>query len=315
MGSRATPALRGDGSAPADGRRAPPRATTSVAGVIGDPVRHSLSPVLHNAAFAALGLDWVYVAFPVPAGRGRAAVAAVRDLGIAGLSVTMPHKASAAQAVDRLSPVAGRLRAVNTVIRDGDDLVGDSTDGPGLLDALRADHRWDPARLRCLVLGTGGAARSVILALADAGAAEVAVAGRRPDAVGEAVALAGTVGRAATVDGADRFDLVVNATPVGMPAEAVVPLREPPDGDGGGFELPFGLDPSRLGAGQLVVDLIYRPPVTPLLAAARAGGATAVNGLGMLIHQAGRQVSAWTGLDAPLDAMSAAVLGAIAHDH
>ena len=280
-------------------------AATRVAGVIGDPVSHSLSPTLHNAAFAALGLDWVYVAFPVAAGRGADAVAAVRAMGIAGLSVTLPHKAAVAGALDRLTPVARRLVAVNTVIRDGDDLVGDSTDGAGLVDALRDDEGWVPEGRRCLVLGTGGAARAVSLALAGAGAAEVAVVGRRPEAAASTVELCGGVGRPASVDEVDRFDLVVNATPVGM--------RRPTLG-GGGDSLPFDLDAKRLGPGQVVVDLVYRPPVTPLVTAARARGAVAVNGLGMLIHQAGRQLRAWTGMAAPLDAMSAAALAAIAHD-
>ncbi|MGH9078364.1 MAG: shikimate dehydrogenase family protein, partial [Acidimicrobiales bacterium] len=122
--------------------------------MIGDPVGQSLSPLLHNTAFAAAGLDWVYVAFPVAAGRGADAVAAVRALGLAGLSVTMPHKEAVAGAVDRLSEVAARLGAVNTVIRDGDAVVGDNTDGAGLLDSLRAAHGWAPAGRRCVVLGT-----------------------------------------------------------------------------------------------------------------------------------------------------------------
>ncbi len=142
-----------------------PTAGTHVAGVVGDPVGHSLSPVLHNAAFSALGVDWVYVAFPVAAGRGAEAVAAMRTLGIAGLSVTMPHKPDVAGAVDRLTPVAARLGAVNTVARvargagalgaEGDELVGDNTDGDGFVDALRVDEGWDPAGRRCVVLGAG----------------------------------------------------------------------------------------------------------------------------------------------------------------
>jgi shikimate dehydrogenase len=278
-----------------------PRASTRIAGVIGDPVRHSLSPVLHNAAFDALGVDWVYVAFPVPAGEAPAAIAAMRVLGIRGLSVTMPHKAGVAASVDRLTPVAGRLAAVNTVITHGGELVGDSTDGDGFLDALRLDEGWDPAGRRCLVLGAGGAARAVCLALGNAGAAEVGVVARRPEAAREAASFAGVVGLVRPVDAAADADLVVNATPVGMV----------PAGQGGG-ELPFGIDSACLGGGQLVIDLIYHPPTTPLLAAARARGATAVNGVGMLLYQAGRQVTAWTGQDAPLDAMSAALLAALA---
>jgi shikimate dehydrogenase len=330
----------------------PPLATTRVAAVIGDPVQHSLSPVLHNAAFQAMGLDWVYVAFPVPAGSGVAAVAAMRTFGIGGLSVTMPHKADVAGAVDRLTPVAGRLGVVNTVILTGSGLLGDSTDGPGLIDALREDEGWHADGRRCVVLGTGGAARAVCLALAGAGAAAVVVVGRRPEAAAACATLAGSVGSVGTIAQVDSADLVVNATSVGMGAARVSPpggaapllrLVDPgPDvfsdrdfrsdaddgrgghdsrwgarpslgtaeGESGVGDLPFDLDPGRFGAGQLVVDLIYAPPLTPLLRAARARGAGTANGIGMLVHQAGRQIQAWTGAAPPLDAMSAALLGA-----
>ena len=291
------------------GRRAParvrrgrwPAATTVVAGVIGDPVDHSLSPVLHNAAFAELGLDWAYVAFPVPSGRARAAVASMVDLGIRGLSVTMPHKTGAAEACQRLSPVAQRLGVVNTVTNVGGELVGDSTDGAGFVDSL-ADLGWSPKAKRCLVLGSGGAARAVVLALAEAGAACVEVVGRRRDQVLATGALAGNVGAEATVSSAEAADLIVNATPVGMAGVGTDPKS-----------LPFDLVEATLGPGQLVTDLIYAPATTPLIAAARARGSSTCNGLGMLIHQAARQVKIWTGRDAPVEAMSAAALRELGH--
>jgi shikimate dehydrogenase len=284
-----------------------PSGATKLAAVIGDPVRHSLSPVLHNAAFEATGLDWVYVALHVPAGAGRSAVDAMRTLGIAGLSVTMPHKAAVAGAVDRLTPSAERLGAVNTVVRRGSDLVGDSTDGQGFLDALGAETGVDPTGRRALVLGTGGAARAVCLALAGAGVASLGVVGRRPEAVAAVVALcngrfrSGSVrggavragpARAGSIDEVDGAELVVNATPVGMGGA--------PEG------LPFGLDTSRLGSGQVVVDLIYHPAASELVVAARARGATATNGVGMLVHQAGHQFTLWTGVQAPLEVMAGA---------
>lgn len=281
-----------------------PGGTTRVAGVIGDPVRHSLSPVLHNAAFAALGLDWVYVAFPVPEGRAPEALTGMRALGIEGLSVTMPHKAAVAGAVDRLSPVAGRLGAVNTVVRRGDELVGDNTDGAGFLDALRAGPGFDPDGRRCLVLGGGGAARAVVLALAQAGAAEVVVVNRTPARGQEAAELAGAAGRTGSAGDAASAELVVNATPVGMAGS----------GPGGGSEaLPGGIDPSDLGPGQLVVDLVYEPRVTPLLRAAGSRGATTAGGLGMLVHQAGHALRLWTGEEPPLAVMEAAVTARLAN--
>ena len=273
-----------------------PTASTRVAGVIGSPVAHSLSPVLHNAAFHALGLDWVYAAFDVPEGEGATAVAAMRTLGIAGLSVTMPHKQAAAAAADRVTPVAEALGAANTLTWQGDEVVADSTDGQGLLDAL-ADEGFDPAGQRCAVLGAGGAARAAVHALAGAGAAEVVVINRSADRAVGAAALAGARGRTGDAAEAAGAALVVNATPAGMD----------------GSSMP--IDPSVLGSGQLVCDLIYAPPVTPLLREARQRGATAMNGLGMLIHQAGHQLRQWTGQEPPLDAMSAAALAAIAAPH
>jgi shikimate dehydrogenase len=274
-----------------------PTSATALAGVIGDPVEHSLSPALHNAALVDLGLDWAYVAFPVRAGRGEAAVAAMAALGIRGLSVTMPHKAPAARACQRLTPVAESLGVVNTVSNLGGYLVGDSTDGAGFLDAL-TDQGWDPTGKGCLVLGAGGAARAVVLVLAEAGAARVGVVARRPEQAQEAAALAGEAGTVGSVDSADDADLVVNATPVGMAGV---------EGDRPG-DLPFGLEPKRLGPGQLVVDLIYAPATTTLMAQARARGAETCNGLGMLIHQAARQVQIWTGRSPSVEVMSAAAL-------
>jgi shikimate dehydrogenase len=280
-------------------------AQSRVAGVIGDPVHQSLSPTLHNAAFEALDLDWVYVAFPVRAGQGAAAVEAMRVLGLDGLSVTMPHKATATAGVDRLSPTAARLGVLNTVTRHGVELVGESTDGPGLVDALRVEQGWEPVGRHVVVLGTGGAARAVTLALAEAGATELTVVGRRRDAAESCAALAGAVGTVGSIDSVAGAELVVNATPVGMVgpdgAGAVAGGRAEPG-------LPLGLDGSRLAPGQLVVDLVYAPAVTPLLIAARRRGVEAVNGLGMLVHQAGRQFAAWTGLAPPLEAMRAAAL-------
>jgi shikimate dehydrogenase len=286
-----------------------PTSATRLAGVMGDPVRHSLSPVLHNAAFAAVGLDWVYVALEVREGDAVAALGAVRALGFEGLSVTMPHKETVALAVDRLTSVAERLGAANTVVRRGRDLVGDSTDGAGFIDALRLDEGYSPEHRRFAVLGTGGAARAVVLAVAQAGAASVVVIGRTPDRARAAATLAGPVGRVGRLEDVGDAEVVVNATPVGM--DAVRPLR--PE-DGGELGLPLDLDLGRLGPGQLVVDLVYSPAVTPLLDAARKQGAVAVNGLGMLIHQAAHQFRLWTGEAPPLEAMSAAGLAALARD-
>jgi shikimate dehydrogenase len=262
-------------------------ARTAVAGVIGAPVGHSLSPALHNAAFEALGLDWTYVAFEVAPGDAGRALDGMRALGLRGLSVTMPHKEDVARLVDERSDDANALGAVNCVVpRDG-RLVGENTDGPGFLDALR-DASFDPSGTRCVVIGAGGAARAVVLALARAGAAQVGVANRTSSRGEAAAALAGPAGRAVSLGAVRGADLVVNATPIGMVDDA----------------LP--LDPGLLGAGQLVTDLVYHPTVTPLLAAAAAQGASTLNGLGMLVHQAARAFELWTGERPPIGVMQAA---------
>src|ERR687894_2202619 len=237
------------------------RGSTRVAGVIGDPVRHSLSPLLHNAAFAALGLDWAFAAFPVRAGAGAAALDAMRALRLEGLNVTMPLKGEVADAVDRLAPSAAALRSVNTVVWVGTELVGESTDGPGLVAALRADEGFDPAGRRCLVLGSGGAARAAVHALAGAGAASVVVAARRPEAGAAVAALAGPVGAAGTSDTADGAELIVDATPVGMaghhPAPAPPPPRPPFPPRVGGGEAP----PLEAMSAALVAELARRAAV------------------------------------------------------
>ncbi|HEX6477139.1 MAG TPA: shikimate dehydrogenase [Acidimicrobiales bacterium] len=285
-----------------------PTGATRLAGVIGDPVRHSLSPALHNAAFSALGLDWAYMAFPVPAGRARDALVGAAALGIDGLSVTMPHKSAVAEALDRCSPTAAMLGAVNTVVRRHDELVGESTDGQGFLDGLRSEPGFDPSGRRCVVIGAGGAARAVVLALAQAGAAEIVVVNRTLDRGRAAAALAGAVGRTGQAAEIGDMDLVVHATPVGMTAgstSAGSTSAGATSVDASTDQAPL-LEPDRFGPGQVVVDLVYHPATTALIEAARRQGATAVNGMGMLVHQAALAFELWTGRDAPLAVMRAA---------
>jgi shikimate dehydrogenase len=270
---------------------------TRAAAVIGWPVRHSLSPALVNAAFAAVGADWVYLALEVPEGRAADAVDAMRVLGLGGLNVTMPHKAAVHDAVDERTPVASALGAVNCVFWRGDRLVGDNTDAAGFLDALRLDDGVDPVGRRCVVVGAGGAGRAVVRALGEAGATDVAVVNRTPEPAARAAALAGAVGRVGSVDDVAAADIVVNATPVGMLGAGTSPSSALP-------ALP--LDTAALHAGQAVVDLVYHPEVTPLLAAASERGAVAISGLGMLVHQAAHAVRRWTGEDPPIDAMRSA---------
>lgn len=276
---------------------------TRAAGVIGSPVRHSLSPAIFNAAFTAAGLDWAYLAFDVPEGAAGLAMGGMRALGLEGLSVTMPHKAAVIEGLDDLSEDAEALGAVNCITRRGGRLHGDNTDGPGFLDALRLDEGIDVAGSRCAVVGAGGAGRAVARALAHGGAASIAVINRSPDPAEAAVRLAGPVARIGTPGDLESADLVVNATPLGM--GVVVTTAGVPE------PLPF--DVARLGSGQTVIDLVYHPAVTPLLAAARDQGLRTVNGLGMLIHQAAHAFRLWTSEDPPMEVMSAAVVAGLGH--
>jgi shikimate dehydrogenase len=269
-----------------------------VVAVIGDPIDHSLSPVLHNAGFAEVGLDWVCVALPVRAGDAVAATSAMRVLGLQGMSVTMPHKADILAGVDEVTPVAATLGSVNCVRRSGDHLIGDNTDGAGFLAGLRDDFGMDPAGADCVVVGAGGAARAVVLALASAGAASVRVLNRTPERARAAAALAGPSGQVADPLDVRTADLVVNATPVGMVA--------------GGADDRLPLDPSLLGPGQVVAELIYHPSTTPLMRAAEAAGARTANGLSMLLHQAAVAFTHWTGHEAPVSAMADAVRATLA---
>jgi shikimate dehydrogenase len=268
---------------------------TRVAGIIGSPVEHSLSPTMHNAAFAACGLDWVFVAFDVAPGGAQAALDAARVLGLGGLSVTMPHKTEVAALVDVRSPTVAALHAANTVVVGVDGmLTGESTDGDGFVDALRLDHGIDLAGLGAVVVGAGGAGRAVVLALAQAGCREVVVLNRSAERAAAAAGLAGSCGRVGATLDITGADLVVHATPQGM---------------GGGGALPF--DPALLRPGQVVADLVYHPRQTALLSAAAERGCRTVDGLGMLVHQGARQLALWTGVEAPRSVMRAAAEAAL----
>ncbi len=261
---------------------------TRVAGVIGSPVRHSLSPALHNAGFASTGADWVYAAFEVAAGDAQHALDAVHALGLGGLSVTMPHKEAVARLVDVLDPAAAALDSVNTVVVDPDGrLVGYSTDGAGFVASLAA-HGIVVQDRTVGVVGAGAAARSIVDALARAGVASIVVVNRSIERAEQAVALAAGVARTDVESALADVDIVVNATSVGM----------------GGDELP--LDPHVLRPEQVVADIVYHPLETALLRAADAVGARCVDGLGMLVHQAVLQQQLWTGVVPDAGAMRAA---------
>ncbi len=280
-------------------RRRHPVSRRRLAALIGSPVEHSLSPVIHQAAFDAAGVDWTYVAFDVAEDRASDAIAAMRVLGLSGLSVTMPHKHDVASAVDRLDPAAAALASVNTVSWDGDELVGSSTDGAGFVNSL-ADDGIDVAGAQVAIIGAGGAARSVIDALGRAGAASIRVVNRTVERAESAcrLALVAAVGDSSDIE---RADIVVNASSVGM---GIDPTRATL------ADLPC--DPALLGPQQVVVDLVYHPLTTAWLARAADNGVRTIDGLGMLIHQAALQQTAWLGITPDLTAMRRAAEEALA---
>ncbi len=278
--------------------RAAPSGRTQVVAVIGDPISHSLSPAIHNAAFDALGLDWACVALPVRRGAAGDAVTGIRALGLRGVSVTMPHKHAVIDSLDEVTDAARSLGAVNCITANDGRLVGDNTDGAGFLAGLRADLAFEPKGRCCVVLGAGGAASAVVLALADAGAESVVVVNRTEESARRAAALAGRAGRVGTPDDIRDAELLVNATPVGM------------EGAGATVDdLPVG--PEFLHDRLLVADLIYHPSRTRLMDVAESMGARAANGVSMLVHQAAVAFESWTGREAPLDSMVAAATAAL----
>ncbi len=283
-----------------------PVATTRPVVLLGWPARYSLSPVIHNAAFAEQGLDLAYLVAPVREGDIEVAVRGLGAIGAVGANVTVPHKRTVMDVCDHLTEEARLVGAVNTLVWTTDGLLGDNTDAVGLLDAVTADiivERDD----RLVVLGTGGAARAVAVAAGRLGT-HLTVVGRKRDAaddVAEVAVQAGAAG-AGAVDVADTAAvtaairdarIVLNATPLGMNGER---LAEP-------FHA--------LRPDQVAYDLIYDPPETPFLRSAHDAGAVAHHGIGMLVAQAAASYRRWTGQAPPLGVMSAAAVRAVADRH
>ena len=278
-------------------------AHTALLGVLGHPVGHSLSPALHNAAIAALGLDWVYLALPVAAEQLTTVVQGLEAIGCRGLSVTIPHKQSVAALCRQLSPLAERVGAVNTLVPlEGGGWFGTNTDVEGFLTPLR-NQTWQGRH--ALVLGNGGSARAVVAGLVELGLEAITVVGRRPEALSAFAAQCSAWAPQLATQTLDRSiepllaaaDLVVNTTPLGMGTD-----QSP-------------LSPSQVAVlrpGTTVYDLIYVPRPTQLLRLAAAGGCTTIDGLTMLVHQGAAALRLWSGQsDVPVAAMTAAAEAAL----
>ncbi len=277
--------------------------TTRVCGLLGFPVQHSFSSVMHNAAFSLLGLDYVYVSFCVAPEELCAAVMAVRSLGLVGVNVTIPHKEKAITFLDEVTPGAQLTGAVNTIVNRGGKLCGYNTDGVGFLRALQEEVNFSPAGRTALILGAGGAARAASVELALAGAQEILLANRTPERAEGLTRLltehtpAGARivlwSEQAMAEAVRRSDLIVQTTPVGMS----------PDEDSC-VDFPF----EQLRPGQVVCDLVYNPPLTKFLRhAGRIAGVRTVGGAGMLLNQGALAFELWTGVKAPVDIMRRAL--------
>lgn len=258
---------------------------TRVYGILGQPVAHSLSPAMHNAAFREMGLNAVYVAFPVT--DLAQAVAGLRGLDIGGASVTIPFKEEIMALLDEIDPQAARMGAVNTVVNRGGGLVGSNTDWQGARAAL--EEKTEIAGKRCLILGAGGAARAIAFAIQEQGG-KVAVTDLD---TAKALALSRQLWvEVVAPDYLDQYsaEILINATPVGMePQSDNIPL-----------------DPELLSRYQVVMDIVYRPLETRLLREARSRGCRVIDGLRMLIHQGAAQFELWTGRPAPVEVMARA---------
>ncbi len=263
---------------------------TRIVGVIGDPVEHSRSPQMHNAAFAKAGLDYVYVPFHVRPNDLADAIAGFRAINVVGINVTLPHKQAVISHLTSISREAELIGAVNTLTFSDEGIHGDNTDAPGVLRALEENENMSvPVGENVVVLGAGGAARAVVVALALAGVALITIANRT---VERAVALAEEMGQKTGISmrGLGLTDaqlpvavresmLLINTATVSM--DATHPLLISAD----------WLQPN-----TTVYDIVYTPPVTPLMRAAAARGCATVGGIGMLVHQGAIAFEKWTGI-------------------
>lgn len=280
-------------------------AKTKVCGVIGDPVEHTMSPVMHNAAFKKLGMDYRYLPFRVSKEELGRTIADMRALNIRGLNVTIPHKVAVIPFLDKLDPLAKEIGAVNTIVNDDGVLTGYNTDATGFLQAL-LDNGVEPEGKRVVILGAGGASRAISFILAEKGA-RLVILNRR---LNRAKELARSVSRSSKDIAALKLDeanlakamegaeVLVNATSVGMsPGTGETPL------------------PARLlKPGLVVFDIVYNPVRTRLLREAEAAGARTISGIDMLVWQGAMAFEKWTGRKAPLELMKKEAIKALGYE-
>lgn len=274
-------------------------ASTKLTGIIGYPISHTLSPLMHNKAFSLLGLDYVYVVFPVLPTDLAQVVLALPALKIRGVNITIPYKQDVLAHLDEITPEAKRIGAVNTILVENGRTIGYNTDGKGFIKSL-VEEGFNPAGKKILLLGAGGACRSVALSLAWAGADKISVAARsvtKAEAMLNEASLEVETHCYALPDiqpkVLEEADLIVNTTPLGMAPH----LDQMPA---------ISLD--YLHPEQWVCDLIYNPPETLFLKQAKLKGCKTINGIGMLVHQGAEAFTIWTSHSAPVEEMRQVVL-------
>jgi len=274
---------------------------TKLVGLLGWPVTHSLSPLMHNLAFEALGLDYLYLNFEVRTDRLEGALGGLRALNMAGANVTLPHKEKILKFLDHIDPEAELIGAVNTIKNDAGRLIGYNTDGRGFGESLKQENDFDPHGKKVTMVGAGGAARAILVNLASGGARRIALANRTftrakelaqefRDKFPKVEFMAFSLGDLAKGRYMDDPDLFVDSTSVGLDDRVTL-------------DIPLELLP----VSCIVYNVIYNPLRTHLLRQAEAIGLRAANGLGMLLYQGARSFKIWTGMEAPIEVMRDAV--------
>ena len=277
---------------------------TKIVGIIGDPVEHSRSPQMHNAAFAELGLDYVYVPFHVRPDDLRTAVEGFKAINVLGINVTIPHKQRVIPFIDAISREAELIGAVNTLIFEEGQISGDNTDASGFLQAMREAGFDVPRSGSAVVIGAGGSARAIVVALALANLQSIVIANRTASrAVALATDLSDRTGlqiRGMGLDDAKLPDAVGTSQLIVNTASASMDSSQPP------LIRPEWLDPQ-----SIVYDIVYTPPETRLLRAAAERGCHTIGGLGMLVHQGAIAFERWTHVMPPIQTMRAALQQAL----
>lgn len=275
-------------------------ASTRLCCLIGHPISHSVSPQMHNAAFKALGLNYVYLAFDVPPEMLADAIGGLRALGAAGFNITIPHKVAVMKLLDELDHSAEKTGAVNTVVNFHGALRGYNTDLHGIRRAL--EGRSLPLSMPALVIGAGGAARAAVAALIDLGFRKILIANRTLEKGLALAEIARSLGASAEVldleEGGRRAaecGVVINATPIGMyPHIGATPLVA-----------------EEMRRGAIILDLVYNPPRTRLLEEAERAGAIPISGLDVLVYQGAEAFRLWTGVNPPVEVMRRAAIEAL----